>query len=316
MKKILLFAFLLTAGHLFAQDASRVSLFKVSDGFVQSGGSFDGGFGYGGYYEPYYSSFGGPYGGGYGGGTGTGSLADFKALAPNSALLNRDLTGYSSGSGYFGGDGSNINFSALLGLQLRNAEGTGYRKSPLIRIGVTYGTANLLNYGLYNSTSTRIDTLTSSQTGQVTYVDSIWSSSYNMNYYSEQIRLDASMIFRTNPEARWSAYGGLGVTAGMSINAYTTIDYSEYSYGSSYSSFYYGGNGVFSSETIRNKTNFGFSTYIPVGVDFRVGNKREFWKHIHLYYEWRPQIDVTVVPEVRTVSQARVQSNLGLRINW
>lgn len=62
MKKILLFAFLLTAGHLFAQDASRVSLFKVSDGFIQSGGSFDGGFGYGGYYEPYYSSFGGPYG--------------------------------------------------------------------------------------------------------------------------------------------------------------------------------------------------------------------------------------------------------------
>jgi hypothetical protein len=48
-----------------------------------------------------------------------------------------------------------------------------------------------------------------------------------MDYSSNQLRLDASLIFRTNADARWSAFAGVGINAGVSLNSNTTIYYHE-----------------------------------------------------------------------------------------
>src|SRR5690606_33840629 len=131
------------------------------------------------------------------------------------------------------------------------------------------------------------DTLTSSQTGQVVYIDSVYTQNYSMDYVSEQLRLDGSVIFRTNPEGRWSLYAGIGFTVGLSVNATTEIYYSKYGrietrYPNGQTShsyqYYYPGSYISKTETFRNKTNFSVSPYIPMGVDFRIGKKREFWK--------------------------------------
>jgi hypothetical protein len=67
-------------------------------------------------------------------------------------------------------------------------------------------------------------------------------------------------------------------------------------------------------EEFPNKNNFGFSAYIPLGINLRLGNKIEFWKKVNLFYEIRPNINITYVPELRTVTNAFLQVGCGFRI--
>jgi len=53
-----------------------------------------------------------------------------------------------------------------------------------------------------------------------------------------------------------------------------------------------------------------------LGIDFRIGKKREFWKRTHLFYELRPGINVTSIPELRPITNASVQHGIGLRVSW
>src|ERR1019366_2242156 len=190
-----------------------------------------------------------------------GTLTDFKALAPQSVLLKNDLTAYSQ---YGGSSPTSGIFSVMLGIQFSDKQKKSYKANPLLRLGIIFSGTNLTNE-LYKEDSKRYDTLTSSRTGQTTYVDSIHSKSYNMNYTSQQLRFDGSIIFRTNPQARWSLFTGIGITAGFSFNTYTNISYNTSSYSSlsglsSLSSYSY----PYSTENYKNKTNFGFSSYIPI----------------------------------------------------
>jgi hypothetical protein len=249
-----------------------------------------------------------------------GTLTDFKLLAPQSVLLNSDFTGYSSSNGF--NLTSNTMFSVMLGIQFSDKQKTTYKKNPLLRLGVSYFSGTTLTGSLYKEDRKTYDTLTSTQTGQTVYVDSVTTKSSGMNYSSEQLRFDGSLIFRTNPEARWSLFTGIGITAGLSINANTEIYYSKsdrtetrFPSGNSSSSYSsYGGD--WKTEKFRNKNNFGLSTYIPMGIDFRIGKKREFWKQTHLFYELRPGINITSIPELRTVTNASVQHGLGLKVSW
>lgn len=250
-----------------------------------------------------------------------GSLTDFKSLAPQSILLNSDFTGYSLSNGF--SLSSNTMFSVMLGLQFSDKQKTTYKSNPLLRLGISYFSGTTLTGGLYKEDRKPYDTLTSTQTGQTAYVDSVNSRHYNMNYSSEQLRFDGSLIFRTNPEARWSIFTGIGITAGLSINANTDIYYSNsgrtetrYPNGNTSSSYGNSSSDNYKTEKFRNKNNFGASTYIPMGIDFRMGKKREFWKHTHLFYELRPGINITSIPELRTITNASVQHGLGLRVSW
>lgn len=244
-----------------------------------------------------------------------GTLADFKTLAPKSKLLDNNFTDYNTNSGM--SMNSNTMFSVMLGIKFGDTKNKKYKPNPLLRLGISYFSGTSLTGYLYKETRKTYDTLTSSQTGQNIYLDSITSQSYGMNYSSQQLRFDGSVIFRTNPEARWSLYTGIGITAGLSINAKTEIYYSKNQYSNSnstsYSSF---GSGDYKSENFKQKNNFGASTFIPLGVDFRIGKKREFWKRTHLFYELRPSINITSIPELRTTINPSLQHGLGLRVSW
>jgi hypothetical protein len=166
------------------------------------------------------------------------------------------------------------------------------------------------------------DTLSSAQTGQTVYMDSVTTKTLGMNYTWEQVRLDGSLIFSTNPEARWALFSGIGFSAGVSINSNTEIYYnnsgsieshSPNSTQTSYSSYY---SERSMTERFRNKTNLGFLAYVPLGIDFRMGKRREFWKRMHLVYELRPGINMTSVPELRVIANAAIQQGLGVKVAW
>lgn len=255
-------------------------------------------------------------------GNANANLADFQKMAPQSSILKTDLSGYTK-SGGFGFDADAM-LTVLMGIQFSDKQRTAYKKNPLLRLGISYLSGGIIN-GYFNQNMTKpYDTLTSSQNGQVLYRDSIINRSVSMNYRSQQIRLDASFIFRTNPEARWSLYAGIGLTAGVSLNASTNISYNSSNTISNdnnnnnggFFGNYYSGSSNYRTESYKNATNIGASVYIPMGVDFRLGRKREFWKRTHLFYEARPSINMSSIPELGTMLNATVQQGIGLRVSW
>jgi hypothetical protein len=240
----------------------------------------------------------------------TSSLEDFRKLAPNSILLKEDLPSYNS-FGYYNGRG---NFSSVqLGLTFKN------HPNALLRVGLS----NMGVSGLQNSYSKQdyfpYDTLTSSLTGEQTFIDSVSSQSYFMNHSSRQIRLDAALIFRTDASARWSLFAGIGASLGVNYNATTYISYYRNSYinsqnGTSYNYGY--NNGSEKTESFTTKNYLTTTAYIPMGVDFRIGKNKVFWKRLHLYYEIKPSISMTQIPALRTMTTVNMTQALGLKVSF
>lgn len=249
------------------------------------------------------------------------NLANFKKLAPESVLLINNFSGYKTSSGFV--STGNTMFSVLLGVQFLDKNKNTYKANPILRIGISYFTGAQLSGNVFSEEKKTYDTLRSSTTSETFYIDSTRTKEYGMNYSSQQLRLDASLLFSTNPAARWKFYSGIGITTGLSFNARTNIYYreseskemrnaNESNFGYGYSSY---GSSVTTFETIRNKSNFGMSAYIPLGVDFRIG-RREFWKRTHLFYEFRPSINYVSIPELQSMVNAHLVQGLGFKVTW
>lgn len=264
------------------------------------------------------------------------NMADYSKLAPESKLLKVDLSSYSQTESF--STNTSGMFSVLMGMRFGEKDKSGYKPNPIFRAGFSYlNSANISN-GLYKSGNKRYDTLVSNADGSEHYVDSVSQRRYDMSYNSQQIRIDLSLIFRTDGKARWSFYSGIGLNAGVSLNANTKIDYSNYAYtetdGKTYSSSNSQSKYPFSyyfyetppppadakvtsnTETFRNENNSSFSAYIPLAVDFRIGKVKPFWKRTHLFIEFRPGVNSVNIPELGRFSSAYWQSNFGLKINW
>ena len=242
-----------------------------------------------------------------------GSLSDFKLLAPTSSILAMDFSQFKpNGDFYFHGPGQmNASQSSFYSLQL----GLQCAKMPKItfRAGVTHisNQGAISAHGSYSETAA-YDTLTSSQTGSITVIDTSHIKNYNMNYSNQQIRLDGAMIFRMFPENRWSLHAGLGASIGMSYRANTDIHYSEYSTVSQNNNS--SGSNNEQNESFKNKNSVGASLYIPMGVDFGIGKKRSFWMPFHLYAEARPSLNFNSINEIGTTFSPGMSTALGLRI--
>lgn len=248
-----------------------------------------------------------------------GSSEDFQLLAPNSTLLQNDFSSFNSYGGYEGIN-SNARISFMLGFDFNKSGDESKSLTPQLRIGLTYTNGISLYNSYYKDERFPYDTLTSSRTGNQTYVDSVSYEGYDMNYHSDNIMLDVSLVFRTNPEARWSFYGGVGVMGGVSVNSTTTIYHYEDAYiEQSGNGNYYGGgyyNDEYSNqlETVRNENSFLISGYVPMGVDFRLGKRGELWKRTHLFFEIRPSLNINNIPELGTLTQGSVHHGFGIRI--
>jgi hypothetical protein len=247
------------------------------------------------------------------GGQINGSIDDFKLLAPNSSILAMDFSQYNSQSfPAFQSPGMNLSssYSLQLGLQCAKMPKATYR------VGITHvSNAGLLSARGSYSQSFPYDTLTSSQTGEQIFIDSSYSKYYQMNHSNQQIRIDGAMIFRMFPEKRWSLHTGLGASIGMSYQSNTDISYWESSSMSSgnYYGDYYGHQNV-ERESYKNKNSIGASLYIPFGIDFGIGKKREFWMPFHLYIESRPSLNINSINGIGATFSPGMSSAAGLRV--
>ncbi|MFN6947148.1 MAG: hypothetical protein ACK4ND_19575 [Cytophagaceae bacterium] len=248
------------------------------------------------------------------------NIGDFQRILPQSSLLQRDYDGYHSSWGhYYSSTGA---FSMLLGFQFRDKNGDAYRSNPRLRLGLKYFSGTSLYSSYRRQDRFHVDNLVSENTGQIYPIDSVVNSSLQMRLISEQIHLDASMLFSTNPENRVTLFGGLGFTGGASIVANAEIDYFETSQLTNeggggrmvFFRHYHDGEGV--HENHRTSTLWGASAYVPLGIDVRLGKTREFWKLLHVYYEARPSLNFTFIPELAARTSAVMQHSVGIRVGW
>jgi hypothetical protein len=248
-----------------------------------------------------------------------GTLNDFRKLAPQSMVLSNDYTSYTaSNSKTLDGD---IVLAGNIGISFLDKKKNAYRNMTL-RMGVSYQATGLSSQ-LSKTTSSRYDTLGPAHGGSPMYLDSVKNEFVSMNYRSEELRLDVSLVFRTKPEARWGLYGGIGFTAGTSISAYTNISSSNYT---DIQSTYEGtvttvdtyndyGQGT-ETERFKNKNTMGYSVYVPFGIDYRMANKSEFWKRLHVFYEAKPLVNFSVIDQIGMISSAGIQNGIGLRATF
>lgn len=232
------------------------------------------------------------------------TLTEMNPFAPNSSILAKDYSGFNSSA--YKTIYSNQSFSALIGI--------GFKEQPnyLIRVGVNYSSKTNFIGSAGRMDSYAYDTLTSSQTGEQFYLDSVVYKSVDFNQSVEQFSLDASFLFRTNPEKRWSLQGGIGFMLGTSLNSITHLSY--YQWTSTPNEMFTNQKNEY--EQFRNKNYLTTSLFLPLGIDFRIGNKREFWKLIHLFYEARPSVGISVIPESSTQTQFYLAQGIGLKIKW
>lgn len=248
-------------------------------------------------------------------------MSEFEKLIPGSVLLQQNMAGYQEN--FYSYLETTGNFGVLVGMQLRDKSGQAYRSNPTLRAGFQCGSGVYFSAGKYMESTSIVDTLISQQTGQMYFVDSINTRSYSASYYSQQLRLDVSLLFGASSEARWSLYGGLGLTAGISLNAVSEISYGEFAaqriaIGQGNSSVRYSNQRVLDSksEQFKNKANTAFCGYVPLGVDFRIGKRRPFWKQVHLIYEIRPALTITNIPELGVYPEAQLLQQFGLKVRW
>lgn len=247
-----------------------------------------------------------------------GHLSEFNIIAPQSTLLMQNLTGFSASNS----PATYVHnyFTAALGIQFLNKEKQAYKSNPLLRLGISYNDGTHLYNGYSRYSHGIVDTLISQQTGQMYFIDSTHTESYGMTLSSQQLRLDASLIFRTNPEARWSIYGGIGFNFGAAFNTSVDISYNSFRYTNNQLGYSYASN--YSSDSSRHEhfTNstriLGGSVYLPMGVDFRIGKNKPFWKQTHLFYELKPSLNLVAIQHGSTLLNGVFQHGLGVRVTF
>ncbi len=250
-------------------------------------------------------------GGAFYGGQGSLYRQDIALITPGSTLLAGGLADHDYSNGNYE-DATGLFDAGISLMPFRKAGGTG----PELRLGFLYGGRTGLNGYLQRTTRTPYDTLTSSQTGEVFYVDSVHRSTYAVDYSAERFGLNASLIWRT--QGRWSVYGGIGLAGGLLMNArtevyhslYDSVDGAAYGQGEGYANRTKSTGG---SETYRNGTGWWVSQYAPIGIDFRIARQSPFWSRAHLFYELRPQLLFQGTPELGTDTSFGFQSVFGVR---
>ena len=245
------------------------------------------------------------------------NITDFAPLAPGSSILLKDFSNYESSMGYYNfnypfgmGMQNTSSFQSLqVGLSLPKCQGT-------LRLGISNFSNQLMSaYGSYYESHV-VDTLISSQNGSMTFVDSTISRNVFGNYNNQQIRIDAAYVWEMNAGERWAFSAGAGLSFGLSYQSQTSLHYTEYT--NSYQGYgSYAGNQTTTheSETYKNPMAWGANIYVPLGINFRLGTKRAFWKPWMIYSELRPQLSFNSIPNSGVKFSPGIGSTSGIRYN-
>ncbi len=250
--------------------------------------------------------------------SGISSVTTFQKLAPQSELLKMNLKEFNS-SYYYDELHSNTITGGYAHFNIVGKDRPEALFSRSFRIGIAYADQSTY-FNSYNRIETfTIDTVTSNTTGIQYPIDSTASQSLSMNYNQSQLYVDAAYLLQTGECNRFSLFGGLGAAVGLTIDAFTTVYLSDnFSYAANTPQLFQPQDEDYNykEEVFKNKVGVSFIASIPLGVDFRIGQNRSFWKNSHLCFEIRPSLYVNQIPEVETELTTAVISMFSYRFQF
>jgi hypothetical protein len=253
-----------------------------------------------------------------------GSQAQYLKLIPQSDLLTRDfshLTRYKFDHRFVINHYNPAVFSASFGLRFADRDRKSFKKVPMLRLGLSYYTGNLITNIYSEEILCQIDSMYDPGTGLYNFTDSLHMSNFYVAQVTDQMRIDAAVLFGTNSSKVLSCYSGLGLSAGIPVMAYSSVHYYEsYQYVSRTS----GGHQTFLpgetlesvEETFRRSSFFVLMPYVPVGINVRLSRKVSLLNQISLFYEGRIGMDMIILKGGDDLSKIRRQHTIGLKVRW
>lgn len=237
-------------------------------------------------------------------------ISDFRKLLAGTEFSEEDLAAYRQNRYSWGGSGSSR--AVVLGIGIHpfmNSE----RKGPELRMGFSYASVRAGGMSYERSERYRLDTLISSSTGIAFFVDSTFTSRYELGHNAERFGFDGSLIFRTSGRSRWSLHGGVGLAVGALVNARTWVNKVEEGVVN-----YPGTSWRYDLITSRyiqvdNSGGMWVAFQAPIGVGFRLSKRSNLLGRMDLYLEGRPGMLVQSTKELGTVTSFGSQSLFGLR---
>lgn len=236
-------------------------------------------------------------------------LAPSEISIPDSAL--------SSSSSYSPYSSTLIGFRAVIAPTGKNTK----KFRTTYRIGLALCGSTPLEGEFYTNSDERIDTLTSSQTGRTYFVDSSSTHNYKYRYQSQLTLIDLGIQLNTNHDKRWSAFGGISASLGVSQGT-TVFEHSSYSFLKQYSNpFTYShiqssfGGSPGTEEKFTGGNGYAFAISIPFGVQFKVSNTHPAFSKIRLTAEFRPGVMIESIPDFETVSYSFVNRTFGILVD-
>jgi hypothetical protein len=211
-------------------------------------------------------------------------FSDLQRIMPkDDPLFNPSLTGYSQSYQ----NSPLFNFNMKLGLSSKpNRE---------LLVGISYISGNRNATDFYKDKVKHIDTLLVEE--YTFYVDSNYFSSYSFAEHTKEVGFDVSYLFRSDQSRRFSVFAGIGLYAGFTIYSDVSVSYTHDSIRSiytnqpidQYSSYYYGNGWNYYNnlieKSVKTDPSILFRGYIPIGINWNLSKKNEFWKHINFVFQ-------------------------------
>jgi hypothetical protein len=250
---------------------------------------------------------------------GQNNLNDFRKLAPTSDLLKTDLNSLD----YSYTTTINSNGPALVAniILVNNSNKSNKRLNQEIHLGFVYNSMVISSLNVFEESSFRVDTLTSSQTGNQSFVDSVSIESLSGDFTQNQLFLSSAYVVSSNPENRLKFYAGIGVGAGLSISASTNINYFKSNFLDSEAT---GRNSnpdrnedfQSKSERFSNRNSFVGRIFVPIGLDLKLSKKNASWSKCHLLLETQPNLTYVSTPMLTSKVETGNISSIGFRYDF
>ena len=218
--------------------------------------------------------------------------SDFEELREiaenNTDFFPSNLNGYSS-SAY--PESFSFQIGVSLGFSPYNSKIEAYNNKRELTLRISYNYNYRRSFYFYKQTIIPADTFVSSN--GVIYSDTLISSSYDYTEIIDELAINITYLYKTDPEKRISLYTGYGIGIGFSIYSVIKASNSEDTtliliYGSnSYSNNGYGyynfGSDI--KKDIKTKPSIFIRPYIPFGLSFRLSKKRDILNQIHIFVQ-------------------------------
>lgn len=243
----------------------------------------------------------------------------FQQAAPNSVVAFADISGYTNwdGSMFYMGTRTAMTSGLNVNLHLRCQ-----KKFGELRFGISHSIVNVASQQYTLQSTTSLDT-TALPGGQTLYTDSVATSSYSLGWNADVIHLNIAWIVRSDPRRWINLYTGVGFFAGIGYNGIITTSHYHNSYHQHTIYGSGGGGGMYTSnheqlvevvEQFRAPMFTSFGVYTPIGMNIRLGHRKNIFGHLAVFGEYNGAI-MFVNPE-GTNSKIRTVSTMYGGVRW